>query len=302
MQIAYLNEKFVPLHKAKVSILDRGFLYGDGVFETMRAYDGSVFLLEKHVERLFRSLKALRIEPGISKPEIRKIIYKLLAKNKLKSAYIKLIVTRGETQFPPRAGQPGAGIGRRATVVVYALPYKPPPEVSHKPMPETARKRGVKVLVSETRFNEKSNIAGYKTLNYLFNILCRNKAIIKGYNDAILINTDGFISEATSSNIFLVKGKKIYTPSLKSGILPGVTRLEVIRLAAKRLKSKVTEGLIKPNALYKADEVFFTNSLTGIMPVVRVGRTRVGDGKEGPLTRELTRCFNDAVNSYINSV
>lgn len=275
MRIAYLNNKFLPLDKAKVPILDRGFLYGDGVFETMRSYEGIVFRLEKHIARLFGSLKALGIRPKIAKYKIEKIVYKLLKKNKLKDVYVKIIVTRG-ANFP--------------TFLVYALPYVPPPENIYK--------KGARLYVSETRLNEKSEIAGHKTLNYLHNILCRYKAEQKACYDAVLINTDDFIAETTSSNIFLVKRKKIYTPSVKSGILPGITRSEVMRLANKNLKNRVNENFMKIDALYEADEVFLTNSLVEIMPVTKIGKHIVGAGGPGPITKNLMSLYRDAVREY----
>ena len=264
-RIAYLNKSFVPLHKAKISILDRGFLYGDGVFETMRAYNGTVFRFEKHLKRLSGSLKSLGIPAKVNKD----IIHKLLKKNKLKNAYVKIIVTRGENHRP--------------TVAIYALPYKP-----------TAKKR-IKAIVSGEKSNEMSSVTGKKTLNYLQNFLCRDEARKKGYDDAILVNTKGFISEATTSNIFLVKGKKIYTPAIRCGILPGITREEVIWLAAKNLNKKVKETFIKPKAIESADEIFFTNSLVEILPVVKVGKRIVGNGKPGPITKKLKEAFKNAV-------
>ena len=267
MRVAYLNGRFVPLRKAKISILDRGFMFGDGVFETMRAYAGGVFRLEKHLKRLSKSLKSLGIRAKVNK----NLIYKLLKKNKLKNAYIKIIVTRGENQRP--------------TVAIYALPYKP-----------TAKKR-VRVLISGQRSNETSPVSGKKTLNYLQNFLCRDEAREKGYDDALLLNTKGFISEATTSNIFLVKAKKIYTPALGCGILPGITREEVMRLAAKNLNKKVRETFIKPKALAGADEVFLTNSLVEILPVVKIGGKTVGNGKPGPITKKLKEAFENAVKN-----
>ncbi|UCD55670.1 MAG: aminotransferase class IV [Candidatus Omnitrophota bacterium] len=282
--MVYLINKFVPLDKAKISILDRGFLYGDGVFETMRAYEGVVFHLEKHIGRLFKSLKMLRIRPGIDKPKMQKIVYKLLDKNKLKDAYIKIIVTRGKSTgllIPPET--------RPATLAVYALPYK-----WH---PGNIYKRGIKVFLARPGCNEKSPAAGKKTLNYLDNILCRYEAKKRRFDDAILINTKGFVSEATSSNIFLVKEEKLFTPCLESGCLPGITRDEIIRLA-KRFWHGINEGFIKTDTLYGADEVFLTNSLAEIVPVVRIGNHVIGRGAPGPVTEKLRGLFRDSVNRY----
>jgi len=268
MKIAYLGKKFVPLNKAKIPITDRGFLYGDGVFETMRAYDGAVFRLEKHTERLFNSLKALHIRPPIAKTKIEKIVYQLLRKNRLKNAYTKVIVTR------------------ESKIAIYVLPVKSIPEKTYK--------KGIKVIVSTHRLNEKSGLAGHKTLNYLQNMLCRGEAEKKDAREAILLNTNGFVSEAASSNIFIVKEKKIFTPHLFCGILPGITREEVISLAKRFLKKKVNETYIRPRALYGADEIFLTNSLVEVLPVVKVGKYIVGEGTPGPVTKELEKCYKNA--------
>ncbi len=285
MSIVYLINRFIPLDKAKISILDRGFLYGDGVFETMRAYEGVVFRLEKHIERLFKSLKALRIRLETDKSKIQKIVYKLLDKNRLKDAYVKIIVTRGKSTgllIPSETG--------RATLAVYALPYKG--------YPGGVYKRGIKVFLAKTGCNEKSPVAGKKTLNYLDNILCRYEAKKRRFDDAILINTKGFVSEATSSNIFLVKGRKLFTPYLESGCLPGITRNEVIRLVKRLLGHRIKGGFIKAAALYGADEIFLTNSLAEIIPVVRVDNHVIGRGMPGPVTGKLRELFRDSVNRY----
>ena len=286
MSIAYLNNTFIPLDKAKISILDRGFLYGDGVFETMRAYEGVVFRLEKHIERLFKSLKALRIRLEAEPSKIQKIVYKLLDKNGLKGAYVKIIVTRGKSSgllIPPEI--------HRATLAVYALPYKGHPAKIYK--------RGIKVFLAESRCNEKSRIAGKKTLNYLDNILRRYEAKKRRFDDAIFMNTESFVSEATSSNIFLVKGKELSTPSLESGCLPGITRDEVIHLAKRFLRHEVNKGFIKPGALYGADEIFLTNSLAEIIPIVRVDKHVIGKGTPGPVTEKLRELFRNSVSRYL---
>jgi branched-chain amino acid aminotransferase len=275
MKIAYLNNRFLALDKARVPILDRGFQYGDGVFETMRSYNGIVFRLEKHTARLLGSLKALGIRPKVSMAKIQKIVHELLKKNRLKDAYVKIIVTRG---------------GRGPTLAVYALPYAP--------LPKDVYEKGIRLCVSRAGFREKSEVTQNKTLNYLRSFLCREEAKKRGFDDAVFVNTGGFVSEASSSNIFLVEGKKIYTPSRESGILPGITREEIISLAAKRLKSKVNENFIKISALYTAGEVFLTNSLAEIVPVVKVEKTPVGNGKPGPVTKKLMELFKISVKKY----
>jgi len=285
MKVAYLNKKFIPLKKAKVSILDRGFLYGDGIFETMRSYDGGVFLLEKHLERLYRSLKILDIKIELNKKSIEKAVYQLLNKNGLKNAYIKIVVTRGSSSgllIPTRS--------TKATLAIYALPYKD--------NAKEIREKGIKIQIASTSSNERSKIAGNKTLNYMDNILCRYEARIKGFDDAVLINTRGHVSEVTSSNIFLVKNNTIFTPCLKAGILPGIIRQEIIDISKNSLKTRIKETFLKRSFLYSADEVFITNSLKGIVPVIKIGRNPVGHGKPGPITKALENMLGGRIESY----
>jgi len=284
MRLAYLNKKLIPLHKANIPILDRGFLYGDGVFETMRSYNGTVFRPEKHTARLFKSLEALGIRPNVSKREIEKKVYSLLKKNRLSGdAYIKIIMTRGRANgllLPrPRKSRP--------TIVIYALAYKAPSRAVYE--------KGIRVSIFRTECSRNYRITKHKTLNYLPNVLWRYEAKRKGSTDAILINADGLVMEATSSNIFLIRGKKIYTPSLRCGILPGITREEVILLAEKALKIKVRQIFMKEKILYGADEIFLTNSLAEIVPVAKVNRHTVGSGAPGAATKRLMEAYRDAV-------
>ena len=283
MNIAYINNKFIPLDKAKVSVLDRGFLYGDGIFETMRFYNTSVFRLKKHTSRLFNSLKDLDICPPGPKGTIEKKVCELIKKNRLSGdAYIKIIVTRGRSE-----GLLVPCPGSRSLLVIYALRYKG--------LPKTAYTRGVKVSLSRTGFNRNHPAVKHKTLNYLPNIVQRIKAARNGFDDTILVNDDGMLTEASSSNIFLVKGEKIYTPSIRCGILPGITREEVIRLAGKFLKTKTRQVFIKKSFLCDASEIFLTNSLAEIVPVVKIAGRTVGKGVPGTITKKLIRLYRDAV-------
>jgi len=285
MRIAYLNKKFIALHKAQISILDRGFLYGDGAFETMRSYNGVTFLIERHTERLFSTLRRLRIHSPVSQTKMKETVTLLLKKNKLKNAYVKAIVTRGTSGgllLPPGKIKP--------TVAVYALPYSPPQRRFYE--------KGIKLGVLTVDSAEKSRIAGNKTLNYLGNVLHRYEAMRKGFDDAVLVDAKGFVTEATSSNVFIVGKKDIITPSLASGILAGITRSEVIRILRTRLKLNVKEALARRSALYEAREIFLTNSLAEIVPAVKVGKHTVGRGKPGPVYYGLINLYKDAVRRY----
>jgi len=268
---AYLDTKFISIKDAKLSVFDEGLLYGYGVFETMRSYEGFVFRLDEHVRRMSSSLKALGIPLKISKTKLRRTIYKLIEKNKLyKNAYIKIIVTKGNP---------------KPILIVFALRYKSLP-----------LGKGVKIDISKHTFCENSVTTGHKTLNYLNNIVLRRRSKNKGFYDVILCNTKGLVGEATASNIFFVKRKRIFTPDLSSGCLPGITRKEIMLMAKKHLKHGVKEVRVKVRDLYNADEVFLTNSLTEIVPVVKIGRKTIKNGKPGSITERLIGLYKGTID------
>ena len=285
MKIAYLNNRFLPLRRAKISVLDRGFMYGDGIFETMRSYNGTVYLLERHLDRLFSSLGSLRIDPGITKKKLEKKVHTLLAKNKLKSAYVKIIVTRGTSEgllVPSGKTDP--------TIAMFVLP--------HAPLPRAVYEKGIRACIAEVNINKGSPADGKKTLNYIANILFRMDSRENGFEDAIFMNSDGSVTEATSSNLFIVDGKKIYTPPVKSGILPGITREEIIRLVRRRSARAIQEKCIKKNDLFDADELFLTNSISEVVPVVKVGGRTIGRGSPGKVTGDIASLFKASVGEY----
>ena len=270
-QKAWLNKKFVDIDRTKVSIFDRGFLYGDGAFETMRSYAGIVFKLDDHLARLFDALKILKIKLPYSRKYLAGAIYRLLDINGLKSAYIRLAVTRGEGRF---------GIGYKdvfaPNAVIVAKEFEG--------YPEWMFRRGISAGVAGIRQNEYSPLAAVKSMNYLNYIMARFEAKEKGYDEAILLNTRGFVTEGATSNIFLVKKDVLITPSPDSGILQGITR-GVILAIAKRLRFRVKEKRISMRELALADEIFLTNSLAEVLPVTRIGPKPVGCGHPGEATK-----------------
>ncbi len=272
MNRTWINGKFFDSDKAKISVFDRGFMYGDGVFETMRSYAGIIFKLDAHLDRLLRSLEILKIRHDYSKNYLKNALYKSLQLNKLASAYIKLTITRGVGRF---------GISYEDSfvpnLVIVAKEFEG--------YPDWMFGRGISAKVI-AHTNDQSTLSKIKTLNYLPYILARFDAQGKGFDEAILINTKGHITEGATSNIFLVKRNSIVTPSLDSGILPGVTRSVIIDMA-KRLKISVKERPISHQELLNADEVFLTNSLAEVLPVTRVDSKMVGDGRVGDLTKLL---------------
>ena len=280
--LVWINDRLVDAKRAHISVSDRGFLYGDGIFETMRSYAGVVFKLDKHIDRLFRSLKVLRIRKPYNRETIKDIVYKCLKANNLKNAYAKIIITRGEG---------GLGIGYDGvvgpTAIVTTREIREYPAWMHRKGIRAAVIRGI-------RQNEMSPVSGVKSLNFLGYILARREAIDNKADEAILLNTDGLVTEGATSNIFLVKGNALITPSVNSGILPGITRAVVIDIA-ERLRLKVKEKRVYYKELFSADEVFLTNSLIEVLPVAAVDSRRIGRGNVGEMTRLLYISYQKAV-------
>jgi len=272
MRKIWINGKFVDPDKAKVSVFDRGFMYGDGVFETMRSYAGRAFKLDRHLDRIFRAMDAIGIKRRYSKRCIEKAINSTLRANHLSGAYIKLIVTRGDGRF---------GISYkddfRANVVIVAKEFES--------YPSWMFDDGLDAKVIGVQ-NEMSVTSRTKTLNYLPYILARFSAKRLGFDEAILTNTKGCITEGATSNIFIAKNNALITPSEESGILPGITRGLLIEIA-KRLKISVKEKLVTRRELLGADEIFLTNSLAEVLPVTKVDSNRIGTGTVGPITKLL---------------
>ncbi len=277
----WINGRFVGINDAKVSVFDRGFLYGDGVFETMRSYAGIVFKLNEHIDRLFKGLATIRIKTPHSRSYFKKAIYDSLKINKIRSGYIRVAMTRGEGRF---------GIGYKddftPNIVIIAKEFGGYPEWMHD--------RGLSAQTAGFIQNEYSPLAGIKSMNYLNPILARLYAKEDGYDEAILENINGYITEAATSNIFIVRKGAIITPSRDSGILPGVTRGVVIGIA-KKLKLKMVERKISRREPETADEVFLTNSLAEILPVVKINSKKIGTGKPGEITKLLRISYQKAV-------
>ena len=272
MKKIWINGKLVNFDRARVSVFDRGFMYGDGVFETMRSYAGRVFRLDQHLERLLRSLDTIRIKHKYSKRYLRGAIYKTLKINGLSSAYIKLAVTRGEGRF---------GIS-------YKDVFSPNAVITAKDFegyPGWMFDAGLSANITGVQ-NEWSLISGIKTLNYLPYILARLNAKKRGFDESILMNTKGYITEGATSNIFIVKNNGLITPARSSGILPGITRGVIIEIA-KRLKVRIKEKLVSRRELLGANEIFLTNSIAEILPVTKVDSKRIGRGAVGPITKLL---------------
>ena len=262
----WINGKMVNAKDAKISVLDSGFLYGDGLFETMRSYDGKIFKLDKHLSRLFDSSKALKINISYSKEVLRKALYNCIKRNVLKNAYIRITATRD------------------GNVIIITKEFSPYPCRNYI--------NGISAKVSKIALNEHSPLAGKKTLNFLNYLLAKEDAKASGYDEAILLNTKGNVAEGATSNIFLVKNRKLLTPSLDDGILSGITRRTVIELSEK-LKIAVTEKHLSCKELLSANEVFLTNSLAELLPVIKINRTIISNGKPGTITKLLHAAYRE---------
>lgn len=273
-QIIYLNGKYVPKEEAVVSVFDHGVLYGDGVFEGIRAYNNRVFRLEEHLVRLYESAKSILLEIPISKAEMAEALLETLRQNNLRDAYIRLVVTRGNGDLgldPNNCGRP--------TVFCIAA--------SIKMYPDEFYQNGLEVVTVATRRNSDDALSPrIKSLNYLNNIMAKMECNLSGSPEAILINSQGYVAEATGDNIFLVKNGEIITPSVNAGLLEGVTRNTVIRLAREKGYT-VREELFHRHDVYIADEVFLTGTAAELIPVVKVDGRVIGKGTPGPVFAQL---------------
>ncbi|MBI4743643.1 MAG: aminotransferase class IV [Actinobacteria bacterium] len=269
----YLNGTYVLKDEAKISVFDRGFLYGDGLFETMRSYDGKVFKLKEHLARLFSSLYELDIKTQISKAQLEDAVYEILEVNNLKDAYIRLTVSRG--------------VDEESTVVIFARYFSPYSDLLYR--------EGMKTIIVKAKRDQHSKIVKHKTLNFLSNLTARTEAAEAGVDEGIFLNYNDDIVEGTVSNIFIVINKVLTTPALEDGILPGITRMIVIKLA-KELSLEVEERSIKKEEIFTADECFLTNSLMEVMPVTSVNFQKIGKGCVGEVTELLSAGYKRLVN------
>jgi len=280
--LVYLNGHFVSREQALISVFDHGFLYGDGIYETMRAYGGAIFLLEKHLTRLKRSARAIALRLPASLDSIGDSLNESLRVNKLQDAYVRLHISRGPGEIgldPSLCSAP--------TIVIVAKPFHDYPSAYYD--------RGVSVEIVRTRRNHPLALPpAIKGTNFLNNILAKIEAIKAGAFEGIMLNWEGYVAEGTISNIFMVRKGALHTPSLSSGILEGVTRDLVLHLA-KKMKIPVRESRIAPKDLRAADECFITNTTMEIMPVTRINKKHVGAGRPGPITMELREAYKKEV-------
>jgi branched-chain amino acid aminotransferase len=257
-------------------------LYGYALFETMRSYDGRVFALDRHLDRLARSAKQLALDTALDLSELERGVYRTLEASDLSDARIRLTVTAGEGErdiSPPRSGKINVVIVAEKLVV-------PSPRIYEK---------GLRAVVVSTRRNSQSAVSRFKSIGYMDSLIARHEATAAGADEAILLNDRGLVAECSTSNILLVKKGRLHTPSVKCGILPGITR-EVVLELANELKIPAAEVEIKLDDLYEAGEAFLTNSIMEVMPITAVDGKSVGSGKPGEVTKRIAAAYTQLVS------
>lgn len=275
----YLDGKLYDKENAKISVFDHGLLYGDGVFEGIRSYGSLVFKLNQHIDRLYESAHTIMLDITITKEQMIKAIIDTLKANKLKDAYIRVVVTRGvgDLGLDPRKCKKATIIIITDNIVLY---------------PKELYQKGMEIITVPTVRNLTSAVdPQIKSLNYLNNIMAKIEAVNSGYQEAIMLNSMGLVAECTGDNIFLIKNKQLYTPSQSMGTLRGITRDAVIEIA-KKAKILTHEALLTRHEVFNADEVFLTGTAAEIIPVIKVDNRMIGNGKPGKITLELLSEFN----------
>ncbi|MFC1805022.1 branched-chain-amino-acid transaminase [Candidatus Omnitrophota bacterium] len=277
----YINGKFYQKKDAKISVFDHGLLYGDGAFEGIRSYNRLVFKLKEHIDRLFETAHTLILDIPLSKNELIKAVIKTLKVNKLKDAYIRLLVTRGEGDLglDPRKCK-----GHASVIIITDKIALYPAQLYRK---------GLEIITVPTVRNLPEALnPQLKSLNYLNNILAKIEAINAGFDEAIMLDTLGYVAECTGDNIFIVRKDHIYTPPQCMGTLRGITRDAVLDIARK-MKNPVHEHVITRHEVYISDECFLTGTAAEIIPVVKVDGRLIGSGKPGKLTLSLMKKFKE---------
>jgi branched-chain amino acid aminotransferase len=275
----YIDGKFYDERNAKVSVFDHGLLYGDGVFEGIRAYHGRVFKLTEHIDRLFYSAKAILLELPLAHAQFMRAVVETCRMNKLRDGYIRLVVTRG-------IGTLGLNPNRckRPSVIVIADKIQLYPQKMYE--------RGMAIVTVPTTRNLHNAVnPAIKSLNYLNNILAKIEANIAGVEEAIMLNTEGYVTECTGDNLFILKNGELFTPPLSAGALYGITRGVVIDMA-REAGMAVSEPNLTRYDLFNADECFLTGTGAELIPVTKIDGRVIGTGKPGPITRSLVQRYH----------
>lgn len=274
----WLNGKLVDQEDAKITVFDHGLLYGDGVFEGIRVYNGRVFELEAHLKRLYESAKAIRLKIALEPSELAGAVEETVKANDITEGYVRLLITRG-------AGDLGLDpfICKSSCIIIIAD--------NIQLYPEKLYNEGMKVISATTVRNHPLAIPPQaKTMNYLNNILAKIEALDNDVPEAIMYNHEGYVAEASGDNVLIVKDSIIYTPPAEAGALPGITRSIVIKLAKEENLQVVEKNLTRFD-LYVCDEFFLTGTAAEVIGIVEVDGRTIGDGKPGPITSLLRKKF-----------
>jgi branched-chain amino acid aminotransferase len=285
----YIDGVYYPKSQAKVSVYDHGLLYGDGVFEGIRAYNGIVFKLKEHISRLYRSAHALKLTIPLTKEEMTQALLETLRKNNLRDAYIRLVVTRGvgDLGLDPRKCPKPSVIIITDTISI---------------MSSEAKEKGITTMITWVRRNSvDSTTHEIKSLNYLNSVLAKMEATANGVDEAICLEKSGVVAEGVGENIFIVKDGKIFTPPTSSGALAGITA-QLATTLAKSMEYDVAEANITPFQLFTADEAFFTGTAAEIVPIREVNKRQIGNGSPGPVTKKLMAAFQKATSDPAHGV
>ena len=287
--VVYIDGEYYPKSQAKISVFDHGLLYGDGVFEGIREYNGVVFKLKEHVDRLYRSAHAIMLKIPIAKEEMTQAVVETLRKNKLKDSYIRLVVTRGlgDLGLDPRKCPKPSIIIITDTIKLHT---------------EDAKENGITTMFSWIRRNPvDATTHEIKSLNYLNSVLAKIEANANGVDEAICLESNGYIAEGVGENIFIIKNREILTPPTSTGALAGITAEVVVELAAK-LGIKLTVTNLTPFMLFTADEAFFTGTAMEMVPIREVNKREIGNGKPGPVTKKLMAGFQKVIEDPTNGI
>ncbi len=283
----YIDGQFYEKEDAKVSVFDHGLLYGDGVFEGIRAYNGRVFRLSEHLKRLEESAKAIFLSLPIPIKKIEESLLESVRVNGLKDAYIRLVITRGIGDL----GLDMRKCKKNASVIIIAdkIELYPP----------SFYEKGLDLITSSIRQRTPDQLSpAIKSLNYLPNIMARAEAVRAGAQEAILLSQQGYVSECTGDNIFYVQDGNLYTPPTCAGILDGITRGAVIDIAREKMGLKVEEKLFTVHELYRAAEAFVTGTGAEVVAAVKIDGHPIGSGVPGPLTKKIAQAFQDYARSH----
>ncbi len=280
--VVYIDGKYYPKSEAKISVYDHGFLYGDGVFEGIREYNGVVFKLKEHIDRLYRSAHATTLSIPLKREEMIQAVVETLRKNKMKDSYIRLIVSRGvgDLGLDPRKCPKPTIIIITDTINIRA---------------GNAKETGVTTMFSWVRRNPvDATTHEIKSLNYLNSVLAKIEANACGVDEAICLESSGCIAEGAGENVFIVKNRELLTPPTSTGALAGITA-EVVEKLAANLRIKLTVTNLTPFMMFTADEAFFTGTAMEMVPIREVNKRTIGTGKPGPITKKLMAGFQKVI-------